>query len=96
MQKPNLEKINVVVSFAGFVTPKQRRRIVPHRFLMRSGEVHQVVQVRKSYTEVVGDAKHIHFVVKTRAGRYFDIVYDSKEMGWFCVLEIEEGYLFND
>jgi len=32
-------------------------------------------------------------VVRTAEGRYFDIVYDSKELAWFCVLEIEEGFL---
>jgi hypothetical protein len=30
---------------------------------------------------------------RTAEGRYFDIVYDSKELAWFCVLEIEEGFL---
>ena len=89
----SLEKINVIASFAGFATDKQKRRIVPHKFMMRNGEVHVVAAVRKSYTELVGDAKHVHFVVKTAEGRYFDIVYDSKELAWFCVLEIEEGFL---
>lgn len=93
MQHSNLEKINVIASFAAFTTDKQKRRLVPHRFMMRNGDVHVVASVRKSYTEVVGDAKHVHFVVKTTENRYFDIVYDSKEMAWLCVLEIEEGFL---
>jgi hypothetical protein len=49
--------------------------------------------VRHRYTEGGGDSKHVHFVVKTAENRYFDIVYDSKEMAWLCVLEIEEGFL---
>lgn len=93
MQHSSLEKINVIASFASFTTDKQKRRLVPHRFMMRNGDVHVVASVRKSYTEVVGDAKHVHFVVKTTENRYFDIVYDSKEMAWLCVLEIEEGFL---
>lgn len=93
MQHSSLEKINVIASFAAFVTPKQKRRLVPHRFMMKNGDVHGVASVRKSYTEVVGDSKHVHFVVKTTENRYFDIVYDSKEMAWLCVLEIEEGFL---
>ncbi len=92
MQRGTFEKINVLASFAGFTTDKQKRRLVPHRFLMRSGERHRIGEVRRSYTEVVGGAKHVHFVVRTTEDRWFDIVYDSGELAWYCVLEIEEGF----
>lgn len=91
MQNAEPEKINVIASFAGFNTSRQQRRIVPHRFLTRKGDTHVVTTVRRTYTERVGDSQHIHFVVQTREGRFFDIVYDSKQIAWFSVLEIEDG-----
>jgi succinyl-CoA synthetase beta subunit len=35
-------------------------------------------------------------VVETAQGPYFDIVYDSKEMIWYLVLEVESNLFFND
>lgn len=93
MQKSELEKINVIASFAGFNTTRQKRRIVPHRFLTKKGDTHVIVTVRRTYTERVGDSQHIHFVVQTREGRFFDIVYDSKQIAWYSVLEIEDDLL---
>lgn len=88
MQNAEPEKINVIASFAGFTTPKQKNRIVPHRFLTRKGDTHVIATVRRTYTERVGDSQHVHFVVQTREGRLFDIVYDSKQICWFSVLEL--------
>jgi hypothetical protein len=93
VQKSEPEKINVIASFAGFTTPKQKRRVVPHRFLTRKGESHSITEVRRTYTERVGDSQHIHFVVQTAQGRFFDIVYDSKQIAWYSVLEIEDDVL---
>ena len=89
MQHAEPEKINVIASFAGFTTPKQKNRIVPHRFLTRKGETHVIVNVRRTYTERVGDSQHVNFVVQTQEGRMFDIVYDSKQITWFSVLEVD-------
>ncbi|MCH8494453.1 MAG: hypothetical protein LAT57_02315 [Balneolales bacterium] len=93
MQKSELDKINVIASFASFTTSKQKRRIAPHRFLTPKGETHVIAEVRRSYTERVGDSQHIHFVVQTQQGRYFDIVYDSKQIAWYLVLEIEDEFI---
>ncbi|KPQ01021.1 MAG: hypothetical protein HLUCCA01_03775 [Bacteroidetes bacterium HLUCCA01] len=93
MQKSEPDKINVIASFASFTTTRQKRRITPHRFLTRQGHTHVVAQIRRTYTERVGDTRHVHFVVQTREGRFFDIVYDSKEMAWYMVLEIEDDLL---
>jgi hypothetical protein len=93
MQKAELEKINVIASFAGFNTNRQKKRIIPHRFLTQRGETHVVTEVRRTYTERVGDSQHIHFVLETQSGRFFDIVYDSKQITWYLVLEIEDALL---
>jgi hypothetical protein len=93
MQKSEPDKINVIASFATFTTARQKRRITPHRFLTRKGDTHVVTQVRRTYTERVGDTQHIHFVVQTREGRFFDIVYDSRQIAWFLVLEIEDDFI---
>lgn len=89
MQRAEPEKINVIASFAGFTTSRQKNRIVPHRFLTRQGELHVIANVRRTYTERVGDSQHVHFVVQTREGRMFDIVYDSRQICWYSVLELE-------
>lgn len=93
MQKSEPDKINVIASFASFNTSRQKRRITPHRFLTRQGDTHVISNVRRTYTERVGDSQHVHFVVQTREGRYFDIVYDSKQICWYQILEIEDGLI---
>ena len=92
----DVRKINVTALFAGFKTPGAARRVTPLAFALESGESHRVAQIRRVYTDKVGDALHIHFVVRTGADRYFDLVYDSKDMTWRMVLEIEDALLFND
>lgn len=93
MQKSEPDKINVIASFASFTTNRQKRRITPHKFLTRKGDTHVVSEVRRTYTERVGDTQHIHFVIQTNEGRFFDIVYDSKQIAWYMVLEIEDDLL---
>ena len=95
MQKSEPEKINVIASFATFTTTKQKRRITPHRFLTRKGDTHIIAEVRRTYTERIGDAQHIHFVVQTKETRFFDIVYDSRQVAWYLVLEIEDDFIKN-
>lgn len=96
MQKAKLEKINVIALYAGFKTGEISRRITPLRFQLSSGETHHVARVRRTYTDRVGRSLHVHFVLKTRESRYFDIVYDSDSMRWFMVVELEEELFFND
>jgi hypothetical protein len=91
MQVAKLEKINVIAVYAGFKTERLKRAITPIRFMLSSGERHAVEQVKRSYSERVGDSLHVHFVVKTRENRYFDIVYDSKRITWMLVVELEEA-----
>ncbi|MFW6347861.1 MAG: hypothetical protein ACOC2C_04535 [Cyclonatronaceae bacterium] len=91
MQVAKHEKINVIAAWAGFRTPKLQRAITPIRFMLPSGERHQIEQIKRSYSERVGDSLHIHFVVRTRGQRYFDIVYDSKRLNWLLLVELEEA-----
>jgi len=91
MQVAKLEKINVIAVYAGFKTPELKRAITPIRFMLASGERHLVEEVKRSYSERVGDSLHIHFVIKTKENRYFDIVYDSKRLTWMLVVELEEA-----
>ena len=91
MQVAKLEKINVIAVYAGFKTPELKRAITPIRFMLPNGDRHVVDQIKRSYSERVGDSLHVHFVVKTKEDRYFDIVYDSKRVTWMLVVELEEA-----
>lgn len=91
MQVAKLEKINVIAAYAGFKTPALQRAITPIRFMLPDGEKHHVEEVKRSYSERVGDSLHVHFVIKTKERRYFDIVYDSKRVTWMLVVELEEA-----
>ncbi len=95
MQRAELKKINVLALFAGFKSPSARRRITPRSFAFQNGDIHRISEIRRSYTERVGDTIHVHFVIRTKEDRYFDIVYDSKKMTWFMVVELEENLLFD-
>ena len=96
MQHAELKKLNVMATFASFRTDKIKRRITPLKMMFESGEVLDITQIRRTYTDKVGDTIHIHFVVKSNDERYFDIVYDSKKMSWMMVVELEENLFFNN
>jgi len=91
-----MRKINVTAVFAAFKTPDFQRRVTPLRFALESGETHEIVQVRRSYADRVGGALHVHFVVKTAEGRYFDIVFDSRDLAWRLLVEVDDALLFNE
>ena len=95
MQRNKFQKINVTALFSSFKEQGVARRITPITFRLKSGDKFEISQVRRSYVEHVGDTQHIHFVVHTKQGRYFDIVYDSKRMGWALVLELEDGFIIS-
>lgn len=96
MLKSDFKKINVNATFAGFRDRGIAKRITPHRFALADGRQFEIARVRTSYKERVGDTNHVHFVVETAQGPYFDIVYDSKDMTWYLVLEVESNLFFND
>ncbi|MFP4165999.1 MAG: hypothetical protein ACLFUF_02405 [Opitutales bacterium] len=86
-------KINVTAIHAAFKTARLKRKITPLRFCLANGEQHEIAEIRRSYTDRVGASTYVHFVVRSRDDRYFDIVYDSREMDWRLVLEIEDSMI---
>lgn len=96
MQKAETRKINVVAKFAAFKDSGTHRRITPLRFTTKEGNLYEVATIRRVYQDRVGQSLHIHFVVKTKDERYFDIVYDSKKVEWAIAVEIEEHLFFTD
>jgi hypothetical protein len=89
-------KVNVTAVFANFKTPKFYRRITPMGFEETDGTIQRIAHIRRTYIEKVGEGSHIHFVVRTEADRYFDLVFDTRKMVWFVVLELEETLFFNE
>lgn len=91
-----LKKVNVTAVFAHFKTPKFQRRITPLGFEESDGAIHRIASVRRTYIEKVGEGSHVHFVIRTDKDRYFDLVFDTRKMAWFLVLELEERLFFNE
>jgi hypothetical protein len=93
--KHEIKEISVNADFE--CSSKNRlRKITPLSFQIPNGPQYTIEKVRRSYSDRVGNAYNIHFVVKTTNERYFDILYDSKKLMWFLVLEIEDILIFND
>ena len=86
-------KINVTADFASFRDSGHKRRITPLRFTLTSGESYHIADIRRSYSDTVGQSLQVHFVVETTDERFFDILFDSKKMMWFLILEIEDKLL---
>lgn len=86
-------RINVTARFSSFEENGLQRRITPLRFTRPDGSIHNITQVRSTYSERVGDSVHIHFVVRTLPDTYFDILYDSRPMLWFLVVEVESNWI---
>lgn len=93
LHKQEPVRINVIARFASFEENGLSRRILPLRFTRPDGSVHKIREVRTSYSERVGGSMHVHFVVKTDADRYFDIVYDSAAMLWLLVIEVQSNWI---
>lgn len=93
MFNTKIRKINVTAVFAAYKSPRFVRRITPLSFDLPSGESYRIAEIRRSYTDRVGQSTNVHFVVRTKDDRYFDIVYDSKEMTWRLVVEIEDALI---
>jgi hypothetical protein len=96
METTGIRKVNVTAVFASFKTPKLYRRITPVAVEESGGTQHRVAQIRRTYIEKVGDSSRIHFVIRTEADRYFDLVFDTRNMVWFFVLELDETLFFNE
>ena len=96
MQQAKPRKINVLAQFAAFRDGQASRRITPYRFYTESGDEYEVGVIRRVYQDKVGQALHIHFVVKTKCGCFFDIVYDTRKVSWAIAVEIEEHLFFTD
>ncbi len=93
--KDKFTPINVFNIFAGFKTPKIKQTITPFRFDLPTGESHQIATIRQTHKERVGQATHFHFVVQTREKRYFHIVFDTGELQWRLIQELDPELLFN-
>ena len=76
--------INVISATRGFPTEKLKLKITPYRFQLPDGRVH------------VGRAIHFHYVLQTREERYFHIVYDTSDLTWKLVQEVDEQLFFNE
>ncbi len=96
MHNTQVRKINVTALFAAFKTGDIKRRVTPLSFTLPTGEDHRITAVRRSYTDKVGTSEHLHFVVQTRGQRYFDIVFDTRKISWWLVIEIEDPMIFHE
>ncbi len=94
MQNAEARKINVFALFASYRDSEVQRRITPYSFTTEEGNQFEISTIRRVYQDRVGGAYHIHFVVKTRCDRYFDILYDTKKVMWSLVVEIEDYIVF--
>ena len=87
MQNAEIRKINVLAVFAAYKTKDYHRKITPLKFSLESGESHKITNIRRVYTDKVGNAFYVHYVVESADGLFYDIVYDTKKTTWFLVVE---------
>ena len=92
MDEPNLLKINVNAIFANFKTAKYQRKITPLEFYTPDGHTHPIEAIRRTYVEQLPQSTRIHFILRTLAGRYFDIIYDPTKMSWYMVKELKDTF----
>ncbi len=100
MQQLIQEKVNVLAVFRSFRDKgeqghggKVHKRIEPYRIKRNNGDVYKVAEIRKSYAARKGPNLHIHYIIKTTEGRYFDLVFDSGELNWIILYEFDGFYL---
>lgn len=92
------EPLIVITTVASFADKERQitRRLQPVKILRRNGKIHRVRQIRKCHEEPVGHGhKQIHITLQTKDGRYLDIVFDTRKVGWYLVHE-EAGILLDE
>jgi hypothetical protein len=68
--------------------------MVPISFRRKSGEEHRVAELRNARPFRKGrgaqSTTQIHYVVRTREGRYFDLMYDVGKVEWRLLYELDD------
>lgn len=95
MNSEKFPPINVLNVVRGFPKPGLPHQITPFRFELSSGETHHVGQIRQAHRERVGKGFHYHYVVRTREQRYFHLVFDTADLIWRLIQEVDEELFFN-
>lgn len=88
--------VNVLNVMRGFSSPALKHQVTPYRFETNKGETFKVKQIRQVHRERVGDAIHMHYVLKTTDDRFFHLVLDSASFTWRMVQEVDEQLFFSD
>ncbi|MEX1063083.1 MAG: hypothetical protein WEC12_05730 [Balneolaceae bacterium] len=96
MSKDQYPPINVINAIRGFPSGKLKLKITPYRFQLPDGRAFTIKKVRRMTSQNVGNFKHYHFAVQTRDGRFFHIVFDTGNVTWKLVQEVDEELFFND
>ena len=94
MSSEKFNPINVLSVFRGFHQPSLPHHITPYRFETKQGQTHSIKQVRQVHRERVGKAFHYHFVVLTKEERYFHLVFDTGDLTWRLIQEVDEDLFF--
>lgn len=87
--------INVLNVVRGFNRPELPHQITPFRFELRNGEKHVIERIRQAHRERVGKGFHYHYVVVTKEQRFFHLIFDSTELMWRMVQEVDEELFFS-
>jgi len=96
MKKEKYPPINVLNVVRGFSNPKLTYHITPYRFETRSGDTFHIRNIRQMHRERVGKGYHYHYVVKTANDRFFHLVFDTANLSWRMVQEVDEMLFFNE
>lgn len=82
------EPLIVITTVASFADKERQitRRLQPVKILRRNGKVYHVQHIRKCHEEPVGQGhKQIHVTLQTKEDLYLDIVFDTRQVGWYLV-----------
>ena len=95
MDDDRFQAIHVLSVSRGFPDPGLRYLITPYRFQTRKGESHRIREIRQVHRERKGRAWHYHYVVKTDEKLFFHLVFDTGDLTWRLVQQVEEELFFN-
>jgi hypothetical protein len=102
MNKKLAEKVDVVASHRSITDSNHARsgwdhkRIKPLKIRRPSGKVLKVEKVLRAYPHQKGQQMQLHFNIVSNDGRYFHLVYESKNMIWILLYEFEETLFFDE
>ena len=91
MRADNYPPINVLSVFKGFEKKELRYVVTPYRFSNQQGDTYHISEIRHFHRDRQGHGIQFHYVVNTKEGILFRILFDTNTFTWRLIEKVIAG-----